>query len=263
MICFFFYKCLLFGITLFVFNGFACFSGTFMYDDTYMTLYNVVFTAAAPVVIGMFDRDVDKSMSLQYPALYKQGTQNTYFNAWAISGWLFSAVYQSGIVLVMVLVGYPPWLADRAGGQAVTMYQAGVLMFSTILVTVHLQLVSIMEQWTWLHHLAIWGSQAIWWVFLLAFGAFPMSLSQNLYHLFVGVVGASPQYWLFVLLVPVACVMPDFFVRALRRHLAPEPHQLVAERQLLEKRKSQIPRNVVVPLDERQQQEPLQSRMHQ
>ena len=44
-----------------------------MYSDVYMTLFNVVFTALTPIVIGIFDRDVDRDKGLQYPALYKQG----------------------------------------------------------------------------------------------------------------------------------------------------------------------------------------------
>jgi magnesium-transporting ATPase (P-type) len=73
MICFFFYKNLLYGSTIFVYNAFALFSGQPIYNDFYMTLFNVVFTAAAPLVVGWFDRDLDKNAGLQYPFLYKEG----------------------------------------------------------------------------------------------------------------------------------------------------------------------------------------------
>lgn len=73
MVLFFFYKNLLFGVTIFIFNGLNVFSGQFIYNDFYMTLYNVVFTALTPLAIGMFDRDVDKAMCIRYPGLYRQG----------------------------------------------------------------------------------------------------------------------------------------------------------------------------------------------
>lgn len=73
MICFFFYKNLLYGSTIFVYNAFALFSGQPIYNDFYMTLFNVVFTAAAPLVVGWFDRDLDKNAGLKYPFLYKEG----------------------------------------------------------------------------------------------------------------------------------------------------------------------------------------------
>lgn len=73
MICFFFYKNLLYGSTIFVYNAFSLFSGQPIYNDFYMTLFNVVFTALAPLVVGWFDRDLDKNMGLKYPFLYKEG----------------------------------------------------------------------------------------------------------------------------------------------------------------------------------------------
>ena len=38
-----------------------------------MTLFNVVFTALAPLVVGWFDRDLDKGYGLRYPLLYRDG----------------------------------------------------------------------------------------------------------------------------------------------------------------------------------------------
>ena len=73
MVNFFFFKNILFGITLFTYNGFTTFSGQYIYNDFYMTLFNVVFTALTPIIIGIFDRDVDKEMGLKYPGLYRQG----------------------------------------------------------------------------------------------------------------------------------------------------------------------------------------------
>ena len=249
MVLFFFYKNMLFGVSIFAFNAFNAFSGQFIYNDFYMTLFNVVFTALTPIVIGIFDRDVDKEMGLKYPGLYLQGAcvrcsvcglatappvnaimlqqvellpphahaaraghvglahaeaaathmllqathstydigrcrstlldayqvstqsvqpqkptlpplsvrpitpieppppvlrtpagqRNEYFNFRAIALWLISSLYQCAVLMVFVLVGCPATASDRAGGQAYTMWQTGVLMFSAIVITVHVQ----------------------------------------------------------------------------------------------------------------------------
>lgn len=73
MISFFFYKNLFYGSTIFVYNAFALFSGQPIYNDFYMTLFNVVFSAAAPLVVGWFDRDLDKEVGLRFPFLYREG----------------------------------------------------------------------------------------------------------------------------------------------------------------------------------------------
>ncbi len=61
------------------------------------------------------------------------------------------------------------------------------------------------------------AAAAVWWLFLLIFGVFPISLSGDLYYLFVGVVAPNAQYWLYLVLVPLACQTPDFFWRQVRR----------------------------------------------
>lgn len=57
----------------------------------------------------------------------------------------------------------------------------------------------------------------MWWFYLLAYGAFPLSLASDLYYLFVGIVARNPQYWLYLLLIPCACQLPDFFWRQMRK----------------------------------------------
>lgn len=38
-----------------------------------MTMFNVVFTASAPLVVGWFDRDLDKRYGTRFPLLYREG----------------------------------------------------------------------------------------------------------------------------------------------------------------------------------------------
>lgn len=161
------------------------------------------------------------------------GQGNLYFSFSAICGWLVAAVLHATVVLLAVLgcVGVlsPGGHADRAGGQTWSLYQAGLAMFTVVIVTVHLQLAMVVDQWTWMHHASMWGAIALWFVFLLAFGAFPVRFSADLYDLLRGVAGNAPSFWLLVLVVPLMCVVPVFFFRAARRQLRPELYQVVQE----------------------------------
>ena len=153
---------LLFGITLFVINAFTTFSGQYIYSDVYMTLFNVLFTSLTPIIIGVFDKDVDREMGMKYPALYKQGVstraccqlaagqplvywyslsrvlstqlsrsacsgqRNDYFNFYAIIGWLCTAVLQCGITMVLVLYGCRPTVINRQTGHPYGSYEASL-----------------------------------------------------------------------------------------------------------------------------------------
>ncbi|KAL2514708.1 putative phospholipid-transporting ATPase 5 [Forsythia ovata] len=59
MICYFFYKNIAFGLTIFYFEAFAAFSGQSVYVDWYMLLFNVVLTSLPVISLGVFEQDVD------------------------------------------------------------------------------------------------------------------------------------------------------------------------------------------------------------
>lgn len=56
----------------------------------------------------------------------------------------------------------------------------------------------------------------LWFVFLLAFGAFPIRMSTDL-HYSLETVARYPQFWLQIVLTPIACILPVFFFRAMKR----------------------------------------------
>lgn len=59
-------------------------------------------------------------------------------------------------------------------------------------------------------------SAVLWFLFLLAFGAFPIRLSTDLHYSFQ-TVAKYPQFWLQIFMVPIACLVPVFFFRAMKR----------------------------------------------
>ncbi|KAL6541870.1 putative phospholipid-transporting ATPase 8 [Orobanche gracilis] len=65
MICYFFYKNIAFGFTLFWFEAHASFSGQPAYNDWYMSTYNVFFTSLPVIALGVFDQDVSARLCLK------------------------------------------------------------------------------------------------------------------------------------------------------------------------------------------------------
>ncbi|RWW32425.1 hypothetical protein BHE74_00049668 [Ensete ventricosum] len=64
-ICYFFYKNLTFGLTLFLYEAYSSFSGQPAYDDWFMSLYNVIFTSLPVIALGVFDQDVSARFCLK------------------------------------------------------------------------------------------------------------------------------------------------------------------------------------------------------
>ena len=64
-ICYFFYKNIAFGLTLFYFEAFTGFSGQSIYDDLYMLSFNVILTSLPVISLGVFEQDVSSEVCLQ------------------------------------------------------------------------------------------------------------------------------------------------------------------------------------------------------
>ena len=64
-VCYFFYKNIAFGFTLFWFEAYASFSGQPAYNDWYMSCYNVFFTSLPVIALGVFDQDVSPRLCLK------------------------------------------------------------------------------------------------------------------------------------------------------------------------------------------------------
>ncbi|KAG0495862.1 hypothetical protein HPP92_000553 [Vanilla planifolia] len=118
MICYFIYKNIAFGLTLFYFEAYTAFSGQSVYDDWYMLLFNVVLTSLPVISLGVFEQDLSSEVCLQFPALYQQGPKNLFFDWYRIIGWMVNGVYSSSpfisspstsfVIKPFVLAGKPP-----------------------------------------------------------------------------------------------------------------------------------------------------------
>lgn len=228
MVLFFFYKNIYFGLTIFLYNSFCLFSGQLIYDDFYMSLYNVIFTSLAPFAVGLLDQDVDRISSLQFPGLYRQGQRNSSFSLGVQAAWLLHGVLHAGITVTIVFLSTGS-SSDRKSGATYSHWQVGVLLFSCVVVTVHMQLASVIETWTVFHQVSIWGSILVWFFYLMAYGALPATWAGNMHHLFLGICAPSYAFWLILFVTATSCVLPGFFIRSVHSLLKPDDHQVVQE----------------------------------
>uniref|UniRef100_A0A669C6M0 Phospholipid-transporting ATPase n=1 Tax=Oreochromis niloticus TaxID=8128 RepID=A0A669C6M0_ORENI len=77
---YFFYKNFAFTLVHFWYGFFCGFSAQTVYDQWFITLFNIVYTSLPVLAMGLFDQDVNDQNSLRYPSLYKPGQQNLLFN---------------------------------------------------------------------------------------------------------------------------------------------------------------------------------------
>ncbi|GAV83638.1 E1-E2_ATPase domain-containing protein/HAD domain-containing protein [Cephalotus follicularis] len=229
MICYFFYKNITFGFTLFWFEAYASFSGQPAYNDWYMSCYNVFFTSLPVIALGVFDQDVSARLCLKYPLLYQEGVQNILFSWPRIFGWMCNGVLSSIIIFFLTSNSIIDQ-AIRRDGQVADLEFLGVTMYTCVVWVVNCQMALSINYFTWIQHFFIWGSIAFWYIFLVVYGSLPPRVSSTAYKVLVEACVPSPLYWLTTLLVVISTLLPYFSYRAFQTEFRPMYHDIIQRR---------------------------------
>ncbi|XP_037387719.1 phospholipid-transporting ATPase ID [Pygocentrus nattereri] len=207
---YFFYKNFTFTFVHFWYAFFCGFSAQTVYDQSFIALYNLVYTSLPVLGMALFDQDVNDGWSLEFPQLYVPGQLSLYFSKTAFMKCALHSCYSS---LVLFFIPYATvYDSMRSDGKEGADYQSFALLTQTCLTfTVCLQLSLDLSYWTAVNHLFVWGSLGMYFIV-----TFTMQ-SDGLYQLhppsffFVGTSrNTLDQFsvWLTVFLTAVLCVLP-------------------------------------------------------
>uniref|UniRef100_A0A8D3CEC5 Phospholipid-transporting ATPase n=1 Tax=Scophthalmus maximus TaxID=52904 RepID=A0A8D3CEC5_SCOMX len=219
---YFFYKNFAFTLVHFWYGFFCGFSAQTVYDQWFITLFNIVYTSLPVLGMGLFDQDVSDHNSLRYPGLYKPGQRNLLFNK---RQFFLCTLQGMGTSFLLFFIHYGAFFAmAREDGSHFSDQQAfAVTIATSLVIVVTVQIGLDTHYWTAVNHLFIWGSVAVYFVILFAiqsngiFGIFPSHFP------FIGTASSclsEKSVWLVILLTTVVCVVPGLAVSFLRvRHL--------------------------------------------
>ncbi|XP_049562003.1 probable phospholipid-transporting ATPase IM isoform X3 [Orcinus orca] len=194
-----------------------------VYDQWFITLFNIVYTSLPVLAMGIFDQDVNDQNSMDCPQLYKPGQLNLLFNKHKFFICVAHGIYTS---LVLFFIPYGAFY-NVAGedGQHIADYQSfAVTMATSLVIVVSVQIALDTSYWTIINHVFVWGSIATYFSILFTmhsnglFGIFPRQFP------FVGNARHSLTQkciWLVILLTTVASVMPVVAFRFLKVDLFP------------------------------------------
>ncbi|KAE8636954.1 hypothetical protein XENTR_v10003224 [Xenopus tropicalis] len=220
---YFFYKNFTFTLVHFWYGFFCGFSAQTVYDEWFITLYNLVYTSLPVLGMSLFDQDVNDRWSLQFPELYEPGQMNRYFNIKEFIKCVLHGIYSS-LILFFIPFG-AMYESVREDGRAISDYQSFALMAQTcLLLVVSVQIGLDTAYWTAVNQFFIWGSMAVY--FAITFTMY----SDGMYLIFTGsfpFIGTArntlnqPGVWLAIFLTTVLCVLPVVAFRFLRSELFP------------------------------------------
>ncbi|KAM6944471.1 phospholipid-transporting ATPase ID-like isoform 1-T3 [Lycodopsis pacificus] len=220
---YFFYKNFTFTFVHFWYAFFCGFSAQTVYDEWFITLYNLVYTALPVLGMSLFDQDVNDAWSFQHPKLYVPGQLNLYFSKKAFFQCALHSGYSS---LVLFFIPYAAMHDTvRDDGKDVADYQSFALLTQTcLLFAVTIQLGFEMSYWTAVNTFFVLGSLAMYFVVTFTMYSDGMFLMIPSAFPFIGTARNSlnqPNIWLTILLTAILCVLPVVTCRFLFIQLCP------------------------------------------
>ncbi|XP_015832034.3 phospholipid-transporting ATPase ID [Nothobranchius furzeri] len=212
---YFFYKNFTFTFLHFWYAFFCGFSAQTVYDEWFITLYNLMYTALPILSLCLFDQDVNDRWSFQYPQLYSPGQLNMYFSKKAFVRCMMHSCYSSLILFFI------PWAAMhdtvRDDGRDIADYQSFALLAQTcLLVVVSVQLCLDTYYWTTVNQFFVWGSLAAYFAVTFTMYSNGMFLIFTSAFPFIGTARNSliqPNVWLTILLTSLLCTLPVVALR--------------------------------------------------
>merc|ERR1719481_1581108 len=223
-----FYK----NITLYIielwFAIYSYWTGQVIYERWTIGMFNILFTSLPPLALGIFDKTCSAKKREEHPTLYKTSQNSELFNIKMFWLWIGTALFHSILLFWMPMLAMQTgvsWGSGRTDGYLIL----GNTVYSLVVVVTCLKAGLVMENWTWFSHLSIWGSIALWFIFLIVYSNLWPSLrfvASNMAGLFM-LLFSSPVFWLCLVLVPITVLLIDCTVTYVKFRYFPSESDLI------------------------------------
>ena len=214
MINYIFYKTAFVVWALFFFGIYSQFSGQVFILDWAFQLHNVAYTALPIIVFAIFDFDLQQSTLIHYPAVYPltrytgehmsfwrafiaKHPSSLFFSYWDFFEWILVSIVHALLCFFISITAFNTGVSPDPNGQQYGLFEQGLLIYTTIILVTNCMLVYFFCSWTYLHHLSLWGSLALYVAAMCVFS------SSTVFD----IAGAS-FYWSWYRL----CALPTFYL---------------------------------------------------
>ncbi|KAH9632831.1 hypothetical protein HF086_005886 [Spodoptera exigua] len=154
---YFFYKNFAFTVCHFWFAFFCGFSAQTVFDEMFISVYNLFYTSLPVLALGVFEQDVADTTSLQFPKLYAPGHTSQLFNK---TEFIKSTLHGCFTSLVLFLIPYGTYKDGLApNGLILSDHMLLGTVVATILIIDNTTQIALdTTYWTVFNHITIWGS---------------------------------------------------------------------------------------------------------
>ncbi|KAK1596834.1 phospholipid-translocating P-type ATPase [Colletotrichum navitas] len=225
----FFYKNVVWVFGIFWYQIYCDFDVTYIYEYTYILLFNLLFTSVPVVVMGVLDQDVSDKVSLAVPQLYRRGIERAEWTQTKFWLYMIDGVYQS------VMVFYIPYLTvvstsfvthnglnieDRTRLGAYIAHPAVFVINAYILINTY--------RWDWIMITIVVLSDLM--IFIVT-GIYTATEASMFFYQAAPQIYAQASFWAVFFIVPVISLFPRFAIKAIQKVYFPYDVDIIREQE--------------------------------
>jgi len=222
-----FWKEMLFYLTQALYQRYAGYTGTSLYESWSLSMFNTLFTSLPVIFMGIFEKDLAASTLLAVPELYTVGHRNGAFNLFIYAFWVFKASTEAVIIffLMLGLYGQALFTTDN------DLFAMGALTFTACIIVIATKI-----QFLELHNKSITcviamvlsvGGWFLWNIILSA--VYSNNTIYDVKEGFLQRFGRNALWWLTLILIVTACWAFEIAVKSLRIAWAPTEADIFQE----------------------------------
>ncbi|KAK2048576.1 phospholipid-translocating P-type ATPase [Colletotrichum somersetense] len=211
-----FWKEIVFFLPQAYFQRYTGYTGTSLYENWSLTVFNTFFTSLAVILLGGLEKDLQPETLLQFPELYTYGHKNRAFNVKLYIGWTSLGLIESLIVFWVTWAVYNSLPFD----QDTSLYAMGSVPFTVCVVFINTKLMVLeMENKNVVILIGFLISVGGWflWNVILSASFRDVVRIYQIRHAFLQNFGRTLSFWTTILLALAAVICLELVVNAIRR----------------------------------------------
>ncbi|KAJ8129513.1 hypothetical protein O1611_g4118 [Lasiodiplodia mahajangana] len=223
----FFYKNMIWTFTIFWYQIWCNFDITYLFEYTYIILFNLIFTSLPPIVIGVLDQDVSDSVSLAVPQLYRRGIERMEWTQQKFWIYMADGLYQSVITFFIpyLVAANTPTIAGN-GKDVSERLRLGAYIAHPAVITINLYILINTYTWDWLTVLIITISDLL--IFFWS-GVYTSSTFAATFYGTAAQIYSELSFWIVLVLTPLICIAPRYASKAMQKVFLPYDVDIIRE----------------------------------
>lgn len=224
----FFYKNMMFTFALFWYGVFSSFDGAYLFEYTFVMLFNLAFTSVPVILIGVLDQDIEDRLCLAVPQLYQRGVLGLDWSQMKFWAYMSDGMYQS---LVSFFFPYFTYLGSgfvSSNGLSLDhRFWIGTSVCTISVFSCNLFILMNQSRWDIVSVIANIASSVL--VFIWAIIYSSLLASGELYQM-ASQLMSSASFWSVCLLGIAMCLLPHYVAISVQKVFKPTDTDIIREK---------------------------------